>query len=99
MKKTLVSAIVCCCLAMVLAPFAADGSTLEDERASAFVAGAADPSEAFGSSEGQTLLVLTCLAVLVSFVLLMLGARTHRRLSTKLDAIETALITKDGPHV
>jgi hypothetical protein len=84
---------------MVLAPFTADGTTLEDERASAFVAGEADPSEVFGPSEGQTLLGLAGLAVLTSFVLLMIGAKTHRRCNAKLDALEAKLSAKDGPHV
>ncbi len=98
MNKSIASMVVCCCLALVLAPFVVNGTPLEDERASAFVAGEADQNETFEPSEGGTLLALACLAVLVSFGLLMAGARTHRRLDNKLDALEERLVPKDSSH-
>jgi hypothetical protein len=83
---------------MVLAPGAANETTAEDERASAFVAGTADPSEIFGPAEAKTLLIVAGLCVVVPFILLMLNTRTHRRCAAKLDAIEATLSSKDGSH-
>ena len=98
MKRYLAPAIVYCSLAMVLATGAANGTTVKDERASAFVAGAADPSETFGPSEAKALLVGAGLCAVIPFLLLLLSTRTHRRCSAKLDDIEVALSGKDGSH-
>ncbi|MCP4196481.1 MAG: hypothetical protein GY762_04955 [Proteobacteria bacterium] len=98
MKRYLAPAIVCCCLAMVLAPAAANETTAEDERASAFVAGTADPSENFSPAEAKTLLVVAGLCIVVPFILLMLNTRTHRSCAAKLDDIEATLSSRDGSH-
>jgi hypothetical protein len=98
MTRYLAPAIVCCFLAMALTTGAANGTTDEDERASAFVAGAADPSEAFGPSEAKALLVAAGLCAVFPFLLLLLSTRTHRRCSAELDDIEVTLFGKDGSH-
>jgi type II secretory pathway component PulF len=77
----------------VVPSFAADQL---DQRASAFVAGAAQPTEAFGETEGLLLLGFALLAVIAIFSLLITDAVGHARLQSKLAQLSETLSPKEG---
>ena len=98
MKRIFVLVLVCACFAFAFSPDSIAAGEADDERASAFVAGAAEPGESFESLEGSVLLILAGLAVLACFSLIMYSTATHRRCKTDLDAIHTLLGREDRPH-
>ncbi len=70
-----------------------------DERSSTFVAGAADPDEAFGPVEGPILMGVASALLVAIFILLLFSARAHRKSSDRLNRLEMQLNVKGDPHV
>jgi len=70
-----------------------------DDRASAFTAGAGDPSESFGEMEGPIWLGLGALAVVAVFFLMHLSHRRHRGCRSGFEAIEAELKIGRKPDV
>ena len=77
--------------ALSLLTLPARGAATADDRAAAFIAGRADPSEAFGDAEGPIWLTAAGIAVLLSFGLLALGASLHHRCRADLDTLASRL--------
>lgn len=98
MKRFFVIAWVCVCFAIAIFPVSIAALEVDDERASAFVAGAAEPGESFRPTEGLVLLILAGLAVLACFSLIMYSGTTHGRCKTDLDAIHALLGREDRSH-
>ncbi len=73
-------------------------TSVADDRSSTFVAGTANPEEAFGPLEGPTLLGGASALIIAIFILLIWGAHAHRKSSDRLARLEAKLRVKGDPY-
>ena len=94
MKTILAKVVLFSILAATLVANAGQEQGPMDDRASAFVAGDTDAAEAFGQTEGLTMMGLAVIALVASIILLLAAGRIDNTCSTTLDNLKQLLGTR-----